>query len=142
MFVFSSAPFLEKKKKEEKPEEREAEEPLSFSLTRSSGSLSARHLPGLLILFPDMNSRPCFVEPVLLPADFTAVISVSGITAVGVRCDRAECTKPWRAPVCFGVGVVTNPWGAGLIGIHSSPRLILLLLDAEEPTRGELQFGL
>lgn len=101
--------FLKKKIEEEE----EAGEPcfVFFMPTSSSGLLSARHSPGLLIPFPDMNSCPCFVEPVLLPADFTAVISVSGITVVGVRCDRAECTKPWRALVCFGAGVVTNPWG-------------------------------
>lgn len=46
----------------------------------------------------------------LLPADFTAVISVSGITVVGVRCDRAECTKPWRALVCLVREWSQTPW--------------------------------
>lgn len=88
--------LFSKKKKTKKRQES-----LGFFVDVEQRVAVGTTLAGLLIPLSDMNSRPCFLEPVLLPADFTAVISVSRITVVGVRCDRAECTKPWRALVCL-----------------------------------------
>lgn len=100
---------------------------LAFLSTSSSGLLSARHSPGLLIPLSDMNSCPCFFW------------SRCCCLQILQRLSPCRGLQWW---VCGAIGLSAQnpgglwfvwcgsghkPLGSRLIGIHSSPHLILLL---------------
>lgn len=115
-FSFSS---LKKKKKKIKHEH------LGFVDTAEQSVVLCARLGWIVDFHPWYEFLSLFRRLVLLSADFTTVISVSGITVVGVWRDRAECTT-LEGSGLFSAGVVGKPprgaanWNSFLISSCSS----------------------